>query len=245
MTATLEIDGDHDTLRFERTIAHGPERVWDAVTDPTQLAAWFPAAVAYERRIGAPMQFDFGGEQGLDVYPGEVLEFDPPRVFAFAWAEDILRFELAETPDGTRLTFTHSFVHQPGRPAGDAAGWATCLEALDALLDGRLAPSAQEALGAHQDAHAARFGELILDAPHGSRRLHVQGAFMQLDGRPAVNVRLDDHPGVLVVCDTDQALEDAAEVEVLAGTVTDPGEQLAKGILRDPLGGTNRATRGT
>lgn len=74
MTATLEIDGDHDTLRFERTIGHGPERVWDAVTDPTQLAAWFPAAVAYERRVGAPMQFDFGGEQGLDVYRGEVLE---------------------------------------------------------------------------------------------------------------------------------------------------------------------------
>jgi len=174
-----------------------------------------------------------------------VIEFDPPHVFAFAWAEDILRFELTQTADGTRLTFTHSCAHQPGRPAGDAAGWATCLEALDALLEGRRAWSGQESLRSQQDAHAARFGELILDGPQGSRRLHVQGAFMQLDGRPAVNVRLEDQPGVLVVCDTDQALEDAAKVEVLAGTVTDPGEQLATGVLRDPLGGTNRATSGT
>ncbi|MBJ7603908.1 MAG: SRPBCC domain-containing protein [Candidatus Dormibacteraeota bacterium] len=92
MSASLEIDDDRDTLRFERTIAHAPERVWKAVTHPAQLAHWFLAAVACEPRVGAAMEFDFGGEQGLDVYPGEVLELDPPRVFAFAWAEDVLRF---------------------------------------------------------------------------------------------------------------------------------------------------------
>lgn len=52
----------------------------------------------------------------------------------------------------------------------------------------------------------------------------MQGAFTELDGRPAVNVRLEEHPGVLVVRRTGQALEHAAEVEVLAGTITDPGD---------------------
>ncbi|MBJ7603909.1 MAG: hypothetical protein JF888_12055 [Candidatus Dormibacteraeota bacterium] len=84
---------------------------------------------------------------------------------------------------------------------------------------------------------------MTLDGPRGTQRLYVQGAFTELDGRPAVNVRLEEQPGVLVVRGTGQALEHGAEVEVLAGTIIDPGDQVATGELRDPLGGTSRPTR--
>lgn len=137
MTASLHTDTGRDTLRFERRLRHDVERVWRAVTDPDELREWFPSAVSYEPRVGAPMEFDFGGEHGLATMPGEVLEWDPPRVFAFVWNEDVLRFELqAAAGGGTELVFTHAFAHEPGKPARDAAGWEACLEAFEALLSG-------------------------------------------------------------------------------------------------------------
>jgi uncharacterized protein YndB with AHSA1/START domain len=236
MTATLDIANGRSTLRFERLLNHSRARVWRAVTDPDELRQWFPTAVVYEPRVGGSMQFDFGGRHGLDAWPGEVLEWDPPNVFAFAWGKDVVRFELAEEGDGTRLVFTHSFAHEPGKEARDAAGWEACFEAFDALLagDSDLQPGDW---ARHLDAHAPLFGELALEAPDGVVRLRLQGPYMEVDGRPAVSVRLGDESGVLVVRDEGRPLEDGAPVEVRSGTVEEPGEPLADGVLRDPLAG--------
>jgi uncharacterized protein YndB with AHSA1/START domain len=236
MTATLDIGDGRSTLRFDRVIGHPRDRVWRAVTDPDELKAWFPTAVIYEPRVGAPMQFDFGGQHGLDVWPGEVLEWDPPNVFAFAWAKDVLRFELSDEGDATRLVFTHSFAHEPGKEARDAAGWQACFEAFDALLDGAHDVAAGDWARHHED-HVALFGELSLEGPSGVASLRLQGPYMEVDGRPAVSVRMDDTSGVLVVRDEGRALEDGAAVEVRTGTVEEPGEPVAGGVLRDPLAG--------
>jgi uncharacterized protein YndB with AHSA1/START domain len=235
MTATLDIGDGRSTLRFDRVLPHRRERVWRAVTDSEELASWFPTAVIYEPRVGAPMQFDFGGEHGLDVWPGEVLEFSPPSVFAFAWGEDVLRFELSEAPEGTRLVFSHSFVHQPGKEARDAAGWEACFEAFDALLQGDPGGIPPDAWSRHHEAHLADFGDLTLETSDGSSRVRLQGPYMEVEGRPAVNVMLGEQPGVLVVREADGALEDGADVEVRAGSVDEPGEPVASGRLRDPL----------
>ena len=34
MNATLETANDRPVLRFERRLAHSPEKVWKAITDP-------------------------------------------------------------------------------------------------------------------------------------------------------------------------------------------------------------------
>ena len=117
MTTTMHSDDGHSTLRFERMLAHDRDRVWRAVTDPAELRQWFPSEVIYEPRAGAPMTFDFGGDHGLDALPGEVLVWDPPNVFAFAWGTEELRFELSDAPGGTRLVFEHAFAHEPGNSA--------------------------------------------------------------------------------------------------------------------------------
>jgi uncharacterized protein YndB with AHSA1/START domain len=88
MTTSIELGDGRSILRIERVLGHDRERVWRAVTDPAELKQWFPSAVIYEPRVGAPMQFDFGGEHDLDVWPGEVLAWEPPSVFGFRWAED-------------------------------------------------------------------------------------------------------------------------------------------------------------
>jgi uncharacterized protein YndB with AHSA1/START domain len=44
MDGTLETIDGRPALRFERRLAHSVERVWRAVSEPAELARWFPAA---------------------------------------------------------------------------------------------------------------------------------------------------------------------------------------------------------
>jgi uncharacterized protein YndB with AHSA1/START domain len=235
MTATLHTDEGRATLRFERSLRHGQDRVWRAITDPAELQAWFPSAVSYEPRVGAPMEFDFGGKHGLAPMPGEVLEWDPPRVFAFAWGEDTLRFELVPVGDQTRLVFIHEFAHEPGKPARDAAGWEACLEAFDALLAGDAGAPGDADWNGHYEAYVERFGELTVAAGDGERRVRLRGPLRELDGRAAIDVVFDEQPGVMVVRAAGDALAGGAGVEVRDGSVDAPGERRAEGVLHDPL----------
>ncbi|WCB96742.1 hypothetical protein DSM104299_05508 [Baekduia alba] len=239
MTATLHHGPDRSTLRFERRLRHAPERVWRAITDPDELRAWFPADVVYEPRAGGSMQFDFGGMHGQDVWPGEVLAFDPPRVFAFLWGTDELRFELTGDGAATTLVFTHTFVHEPGKPARDAAGWESCWESFDALLAGRdtLDRADMSRWAHHHEAYLAMFGDLTVETDDTWRRIRLQGPPHELDGRTAINVTVGEEAdaGVLVVREAGAELAGGAEVEVLAGSVDEPGGVVLAGVLHDPL----------
>ncbi|QFZ22381.1 SRPBCC family protein [Saccharothrix syringae] len=141
------IDG-RPVLRFERVLAHPPAKVWRVVTEPPELAHWFPAAVEIE---GREMRFSFPDEVLTDVIDptstGEVLELDPPRVFAFRWSTDVLRFELLPHERGCLLVFTAVLGAERGA-ARDAVGWDTCLAALEARLDDRPFSGGGEVLGA-------------------------------------------------------------------------------------------------
>ena len=132
----LEIDG-RPALRFERSLAHSAEQVWRAITEPDEIHRWFPAAVDYEPRHGAHMSFRFDDPDAPPT-EGEVIEFDPPRVFAFDWGGEQLRFELEPARDGCRLLFTH-FLSERIQAARDAAGWEMCLTELERLLVGEAA----------------------------------------------------------------------------------------------------------
>ncbi|TVT16500.1 SRPBCC family protein [Amycolatopsis acidiphila] len=129
-------------LRFERRFKHPVAKVWRAITDPAEMAHWFPATVETELKVGAPMTFVFPGTAPIDgARDGEILELDPPKVYAFRWNHDILRFELVPDGDGCVLHFTQTLGGGDlGRLAAgrNAAGWDHCLGALGARLDDRL-----------------------------------------------------------------------------------------------------------
>ncbi len=82
----LEIDG-RPALRFVRDYPHAQQRVWEAVTDPTELVAWFPARVAFPDHgapaEGAAVRYSFG-EDG-DGGTGTVVTHDPPHRFTVTW----------------------------------------------------------------------------------------------------------------------------------------------------------------
>jgi uncharacterized protein YndB with AHSA1/START domain len=130
---TLARQGDQWTLTFTRTLAHPPEKVWRAVTEPEHLAAWFPHEIVGERRAGASLRFVHS--QG-DAFDGEMLVFEPPSVMEMMWGTDRLRIELHPDDAGTRLTLVDTF-NELGKAARDAAGWHECLDRLTATLEGR------------------------------------------------------------------------------------------------------------
>lgn len=129
---TLDPLGDGWRLTFTRRLAHPPEKVWQAVTEPEHLAVWFPDEIVGERRAGAPLRFVTSGGDGFD---GEMLVFDPPSVMELAWGTDQLRIELRPDGDGTVLTLTDTFS-ELGKAARDAAGWHECLDRLGREMAG-------------------------------------------------------------------------------------------------------------
>jgi uncharacterized protein YndB with AHSA1/START domain len=146
----LEPVGDRWRIRFTRRLAHHPDKVWRALTEDEHIAAWFPSTIEGERAVGAPLRFDFSDDPNAppgQVLDGEMVAYDPPRLLAFVWGEDELRFELAPDGDGTLLTFTDTF-DELGRAARDAAGWHACLELLAYEVAGETPPRPSEELWA-------------------------------------------------------------------------------------------------
>jgi uncharacterized protein YndB with AHSA1/START domain len=136
---------DQPALRFERRLAHPIDVVWRAITEPDELAHWFPSTLRVaELRAGAELRFEFE-HMPLDApstMAGRVTEFDPPRLFGFFWGEDHLRFEL-EPLDGEEACLLRLTVLLDARDkaARDAAGCHVCLDRLELLLDGDDGPA--------------------------------------------------------------------------------------------------------
>src|SRR5690242_4736333 len=117
MTSSLTTVDGRPTLRFERRLAHPIERVWQAITELDELEHWFPARLEGERAAGADIQFTFD-QHDIEVTKGQVVEFEPPRLFAYTWGESMLRWELVPDGAGCRLIFTHTLGGD--EPWGDA-----------------------------------------------------------------------------------------------------------------------------
>ena len=134
MYGTYEEIAGKPAVRFERRYRHPVDRVWRAVTEPEQLAQWFPNTVEVDLREGGHMRFEFPGGE-MEPMEGAVTELDPPRRFAFTWGDEHLQIELEPDGDGCRLRFTHVLSTRE-QAARDAAGWHVCLDRLEALLAG-------------------------------------------------------------------------------------------------------------
>lgn len=133
----LERDG-RSVLRFERALAHPRERVWRALTERGELAAWHPTPFLFEPVAGATV--DFLPSPGVpEMGRGRVLAYEEPSLLAYTWGEDELRWTLTEHDGGCVLILEHCFADRM-KAARDGAGWHVCLLALSALLDGGEVP---------------------------------------------------------------------------------------------------------
>jgi len=160
MDGTLhEIEGRF-VLRFERRLPHPPAAVWRALTEPDQLAAWFPQRVSYEgaRAAGGRLRFDWG-EGDVPPFAGEILAYDPPRLLEYTWDDETLRWELRPDGAGGCLLIFSDTMDDRDRPVRNAAGWHACLDALADRLAGRARDrSPQERAADLRSRYAASIG---------------------------------------------------------------------------------------
>jgi uncharacterized protein YndB with AHSA1/START domain len=142
VTGMVQVDGESATLVFQRLLLHPIEEVWEAITDPKQIAVWYMAKVSRDSPRGTVEI-----RHTKDVHStGRVLEWDPPRVYEYEWnvapgphlphgERTIVRWELAPAEGGTLLVMTHRKLTRPTAETF-AGGFAAFLDRLAAYLDG-------------------------------------------------------------------------------------------------------------
>jgi uncharacterized protein YndB with AHSA1/START domain len=125
----VEKNGEKWTLILERELRHAPEKVWQALIEPAQLAEWAPFNVDGSLgTAGNAVKLTWMGT----AYVSEVTvtRADRPKVLEFS---DI-RWELEPLGGGTRLTLWHSIDRR--YVSWGAAGWHICLDVLAHVLSG-------------------------------------------------------------------------------------------------------------
>jgi uncharacterized protein YndB with AHSA1/START domain len=77
--------------------------------------------VDLDLRPGGRISFVFRQNEG-PALDGVITELDPPRVIAYSWGQDLLRWEVRPDGDGSLLVLVHTFDDHAGA-ASYAAGW--------------------------------------------------------------------------------------------------------------------------
>jgi uncharacterized protein YndB with AHSA1/START domain len=118
-------------IEREAVYAHSPERVWRALVDPAELAAWLMPN-DFVAEPGHEFTLDTGEHVGK--IQAEVLEIDEPRLLRCRWTgvfgDSVVTFELFPEGDGTRLRVVHDGFADPLPPVFDDfdEGWKQKLE---------------------------------------------------------------------------------------------------------------------
>jgi uncharacterized protein YndB with AHSA1/START domain len=137
---------DRYTVEFVRHYPHPVERVWRAVTEPSELAQWFIPPSVWELKSGGAYRFE-------DGFRGVIEAVEPPRFIRFNFADpteagSYFQFELSPEADGTRLRYLQHAKPGTARPwqpphawdtpwgGGNLGGWHSGFEELADLLDG-------------------------------------------------------------------------------------------------------------
>lgn len=155
--ATLERTAEGGIIRFERVYPHPIDAVWSALTEPAQLAEWWPpfaTNVHVDLREGGSMTFDWPDGPQLEFH---FLRIQPPTLLEHTHTSpgSWMRYELAPTEEGTSLRATY-FVPAPDEAIqrGDVVGGHYGFERLRAALAGDPVPFDTDELAALQHRYA-------------------------------------------------------------------------------------------
>ena len=120
----------------EREIAHPPEKIWRALTQPHLIEEWlmkndFVPASGQRFKLSA----DWGG---VDC---EVRTIEPNRTLSYTWdtkdLTSLVTWTLVPTAAGTRIRMEQSGFRPDQRPYfnGARAGWPRFIEAMERVLE--------------------------------------------------------------------------------------------------------------
>jgi uncharacterized protein YndB with AHSA1/START domain len=165
---------DRWTIEYVRVFPHPIERVWRAVTDATEIAAWFFEPAEIDSHAGGAYALGGPGTS----FKGVITIFEPPRFVRYGGPEvhgafGYWQFALDPVEGGTRIIFqqssqpgvwrnTHGWPADPAdHPAGERnpwrpgtlSGWHVAFDHLGDLLNGA------EPRKVDEDALKARYRE--------------------------------------------------------------------------------------
>jgi uncharacterized protein YndB with AHSA1/START domain len=149
---TRELEGDPEVGGaakhvFEVYLRATPDRVWRAITDPSETRRYFyGTAVESTWQEGASIVHR--DTDGTEALRGTILEYDPPRRLVTTWTSPPspdtvawptrVSWELVPTEDGraTKLTVVHSEL-EPGSQLYERVhhGWSLILSGLKTWLE--------------------------------------------------------------------------------------------------------------
>lgn len=119
----------------ERELAHPPEKIWRALTQPHLIGEWLMKA---DFKPVVDHRFSFRADWG--AVDCRVLEVEPNKALAYTWGdhdlETVVTWTLIPTGAGTRLRMEQSGFRpdQPRYYQGAQGGWPKFLATLEQLL---------------------------------------------------------------------------------------------------------------
>ena len=135
---------DAGIVKAEIEIAAPPHRIFQALTNAGELAAWWGADDMYRttewqidlRPGGKWSTVAVNADGTQSTVGGEYIEIDPPRRLAYTWRpswddflETTIVYDLQPTATGTRVLVTHSgFGDRAAQATGTGEGWKRVLE---------------------------------------------------------------------------------------------------------------------
>ena len=130
------------TVVIERDIAHPPEKLWRALTQPHLMEEWL---MKNDFKPVVGHRFNLRGDWG-GVLDCEVFTIEPNRTLAYTWnfahdnatlnLQSVVTFTLTPTGAGTRLRMEQSGFRPDQRQAfgGANAGWQQFFAKLEQVV---------------------------------------------------------------------------------------------------------------
>ena len=128
------------TVVIEREIAHPPEKIWRALTQPHLIEEWL---MKTDFKPVKGQKFNFRNQPKPDinvVVDCEVLDVEPNRTLSYSWAayglDTVVTFTLEPTATGTVLRMEQTGFRPEHDLAykGARASWKHFIAALDKLV---------------------------------------------------------------------------------------------------------------
>jgi uncharacterized protein YndB with AHSA1/START domain len=128
------------TVVIEREVAHPPEKIWRALTQPHLIEEWL-MKTDFKPVKGQKFTLSRQPRPDIDVVVDcQVLDVEPNRTLSYTWEafglESVVTFTLEPTPSGTviRMEQTGFRPDQDAAYKGAKASWKQFVVRLDELL---------------------------------------------------------------------------------------------------------------
>jgi uncharacterized protein YndB with AHSA1/START domain len=132
--AEVRKHGENWTLVLVRELRHPPTKVWEALTDPTQIREWAPFDADRSLASVGAVRLTTVGAPTPVISETRVTRADAPKLLEYRWGDNDIRWQLDPLGNGTRLTLWHNIDRR--FISMGAAGWHICIDVLDRLLVG-------------------------------------------------------------------------------------------------------------